>query len=119
MSSLADTDDNGVADGTFDQCNDTDLPEAMVREVGAGLAVTLLSLAGLGTGYIDDTLAGFNDLCSQDPNLASFCSVTDPSSFTAQEVQVFRYAIGSSDYGIDSCGGNNFTNCAVSNPSCP
>ncbi len=119
LSSLADTDDDGVADATFDQCDNTDLPDDMVREVGAGLAVTLLSLSGVGAGYIDGAVDSFTDLCSQDPSLASFCSVTDPASFSPAEVQAFRYAIGSNDYGIDSCGGQDISNCAASNPLCP
>lgn len=119
LSSLADTNDDGVADATFDQCDNVDLPEDMVREVGAGLAVTLLSLSAVGASYIDGAVGSFTNLCAQDPNLAPFCSLTDPTSFSPDEVQAFRYAIGSNDFGIDSCGGQNISNCAASNPSCP
>jgi hypothetical protein len=119
LSSLADLDDDGVADATFDQCDNNDLPEAMVREVGASLAVTILSLSAVGGGYIDGTVDSFADLCAQDPNLQPFCNTTDPTSFSAAEVQAFRYAIGSNDFGIDSCGGLNLSDCATSNPVCP
>lgn len=119
LSSLADIDADGNTDGTFDQCNTTDLPEPMVREVGAGIAVALLSLAAIGTSYVDDALADVNALCALDPNLNSICTNTDPATFTANEVQALRYAIGSNDVGIDSCGGNNFSDCAAANPSCP
>lgn len=119
LSSLADSDADGEADSTFNQCNVTDLPDAMVRELGSSIAVTLLSLAGVGTSYIDDATANINDLCGLDPNLAIFCTATDPTVFSAPQVQALRYAIGSRDFGINSCGGNNFVACAVANPVCP
>lgn len=119
LSSLADTDNDGTADGGFDQCDGADLPELMVRELGASVAVTLLSLSAVGTSYIDATLSDISSICAQDPNLAVFCSSTDPTSFNASEVQALRYIIGSSDFGVDSCGGNNFSNCAIANPICP
>ena len=119
LSALADTDDDGVADATFDQCDAGDLPEAQVRQVGASIATAILSLAAIGTGYIDDATSDVTALCALDPNLAVFCTSTDPAVFTAPQVQALRYAIGSSDVGINSCGGNNFTNCAIANPVCP
>lgn len=119
LSSLADTDDDGTADAAFDQCDDTDFPEARVRELGAGLAVAILSLTAVGTSYVDDTLSDVTAFCAIDPNLNSFCTATDPASFSANEVQALRYAVGSNDLGVDSCGGNNFTACAIANPSCP
>ena len=119
LSSLADIDDDGVADATFDQCNATDLPELMVRELGASIAVTLLSLSAVGTSYVDGALADVTALCALNPNLNVFCTSTDPTSFAAAEVQALRYAIGSNDFGINSCGNNDFTNCATANPACP
>lgn len=119
LSSLADQDDDGQADAGFDQCDDNDLPDERVRQLGSSLAVTLLSLSAIGASYIDSTLDDISTLCNQDPNLEPFCNTTDPSSFSSNEVQAFRYAIGSSDYGINSCGGLDFTDCAMSNPSCP
>ena len=121
LSSLADSDDDGTADAGFDQCDVTDFPEAMVRELGASVAVTLLSISAIGSSSIDtgDTLTDITDICSQDPNLAVFCTSTDPSSFSANEVQAMRYIVGSNDFGIDSCGGNNFSDCALANPACP
>ena len=125
LSALADqnnddvTDDDGTPAGTFDQCDNTDLPEAMVRQIGAGIGSALLSLAAVGASYVDDAISDVNTLCSQDPNLNVFCTADDPSVFGAAEVQALRYAIGSSDYGIDSCGGNDFSACALANPVCP
>lgn len=121
LSAFADTNNDGVADGTFDQCvDDTDnLPEARVRDIGASFATAILSLGAIGTSYIDGALTDVNAICAADPQLAVFCTSTDPTSFTAAQVQALRYAIGSNDFGIDSCGGNNFTNCALANPACP
>lgn len=119
LSALADLDDNGTADPAFDQCDAGDISDAQVREIGSNIAIALLSLTAIGTSYIDGALADVNSLCALDPNLAVFCSTTDPSTFTPVQVQALRYAIGSNDFGIDSCGGNNFTNCAILNPVCP
>ncbi len=119
LSSLADTDGDGVADATFDQCSNVDLPEAYVREIGTGIANTLLSLAAVGTSYVDDAVNDIAAICASDPNLNVFCTATDPTSFNANEVQFLRYVIGSSDLGINSCGGDNFSDCAMNNPACP
>lgn len=120
LSSLADADDDGTADGSFDQCNDTDFPDEMVRELGAGIGLTIASLAAIGTSYIDDATQEVQDLCDQHPDLNVFCQSTDPNGFSANEVQALRIAIGSSDLGIDSCSGNDFADCAVANAgSCP
>ncbi len=120
LSSRADADDDGSADAGFDQCDVNDLPDDLVREVGASLAVVIKSFAGIGTSFgTADALDDVQAICDADPNLAVYCNATDPSVFTANQVQALRYAIGSSDIGIDSCGGNDFTTCAVANPSCP
>jgi hypothetical protein len=119
LSAIADLDADGVADATFDQCDITDFPEQQVREIGSSIALALISLAAIGTSYVDGATADVTALCNLDPNLSRFCTNTDPSAFTANEVQALRYAIGSNDFGIDSCGGNDFANCAIANPSCP
>ena len=119
LSSLADTDDNGTADAGFDQCDNTDFPDATVRELGASLAVAITSLTALTTSYVDDTITEVNNLCALDANLNNYCTLTDPAAFSASEIQALRYLIGSNDAGIDSCGGNDFTNCAIANPVCP
>ena len=119
LSSLADTDDDDIADATFDQCDATDLPEVMVRQIGTGIGVALLSLAAVGTSYVDGAISGVQSLCDEDPNLSVFCTATDPASFSATEVQALRYAIGSNDFGINSCGNRDFSNCAAANPACP
>lgn len=121
LSAFADTNDDGTADVTFDQCvNDNDnLPEARVRDIGASFATAVLSLGAIGASYVDDAITDVNEICDADPQLAVFCTATDPSSFTAAQVQALRYAIGSNDFGIDSCGGNDFSDCAIANPSCP
>lgn len=117
LSFTSDTDNDDVADGTYDVC--TTIPDNLVRHVGAGIGSTLLSLAAVGTSYVDDAIADVNTLCAQDPNLNVFCTADDPSAFGANEVQALRWAIASSDYGIDACGGNDFSNCAIANPVCP
>jgi hypothetical protein len=123
LSAFADTDDDGVADAAFDICVDDDdnLPEARVRDVGASFATAILSLGAVGTSYVDDSVASIQAICDFDPSLAGLCTKTDPSTFTGPEVQALRYAIGSSDFGVDRCDGtgNDFTACAAANPVCP
>ncbi len=120
LSSLADTDDDGAADGTFDQCDNTDFPDTMVRELGSSIGTTIASLGAIGTSYIDGATQEVEALCDEHPNLEIFCSPTDPADFDPAEVEALRIAIGSSDLGINSCGGNDFGDCALANVgSCP
>ncbi len=122
LSSLADTDDNGSADATFDQCNNTDFPDEMVRELGHSLGLTIVSLQAIGTDYIEGATDEVQALCQADNNdyLEVFCQAVEPEDFNSNEVQALRLAIGSSDIGIDSCGGNNFEDCTAANAgSCP
>ncbi len=119
LSSLADTDDDGAADAAFEQCDiaNDDLPEAMVRQVGASMGVIITSLAAIGTDYIDSAVSDIAALCAppSPPELVAVCNKTEPGDFTAQEVRFLRYVLGSNDIGIDSCaGGGNDTNaCAA------
>ncbi len=113
LSAFADNDNDGAADAGFDQCDTALLPEDRVREIGASLATAILSLGAIGTSYIDGALSDFNTICALDANLAAICNTTDPDSFSDDEVRYLRYAIGSNDYGIDSCGGNDFVACAA------
>ncbi len=119
LSSLADTDDDGNADPSFEQCDiaNDDLPDAMVRELGASLGVVLTSLGAIGTDYIDDSLSDISSLCAppSPPEMAAICNKTEPGDFTADEVRFLRYAVGSNDIGIDSCagGGNDLNSCAA------
>ena len=124
LSSLADTDDDGMADNggapanTFDQCDADDLSDTNVREFGASLAIAIQSLTATGTAYIEDTLNEVSSFCTL-PGLADVCAKTEPDNFEPVEVQTLRYLIGSNDFGIDSCGSNDFANCAIANPVCP
>ena len=114
LSSRADADDDQATDAGFDQCNTTHLPTIEAREIGSGLSHMILSLAAVGTSYID--VSEITTMCGLDPQLAAFCNTTDPTTFTDPQLSVLRVAVGASDTGINSCADNDFNNCLIANP---
>lgn len=113
LSHYADDNEDQVVDGGFDQCDLVAFPAADVAIIGAALANSLLSLTAIGTGYVDDATTDVTALCGLHPDLAVFCTQTDPSLFTPDQIKALRYIIGSSDYGLNSCGGRDFPTCTA------
>lgn len=109
LSRYADIDGNGVVDAGFDHCDLVDLPDAAVREIGTGTAHAILSASAAGSDINQDVLTEITDLCALDPNLNTFCTNTDPSAYSATEVQILRTLVGSSDFGIGACTGDLLT----------
>lgn len=105
LNRYADTDSDGSPDAGFDHCDNTDFPEDGVREIGSGIAQSILSIAAVGSGLSDDALQEITDLCAIDPQLNVFCTTTDKNAFNATEVSALRSVLGSSDLGIGSCVG--------------
>lgn len=101
----ADPDDDGdVSD--FDHCDTDIFPDEAVRHIGSGTANAILSAAASGTNVSDETLADITAFCGEHPDLSTFCTSTDPSAYSTDEVRVLRSALGSSDFGIGSCTGD-------------
>lgn len=115
LSSRADADNDQVADAGFDQCDEvTDLPTAEAREIGSGLALFLKSIAAVGASYFDIT--AIQTACAINADTMAMCDTTDPTLITNDQLSTLRVFLGSSDYGINSCGGADFTNCLLANP---
>ena len=111
LNAHADSDDsNGEPDSGWDACADNadNLPEASAREVGAGMGTALVNLEAIsektkiGSGQtsaltdICDTLEGLN------PDF-DFCSITDPSSYSEDQVKGIRSIIQSKEVGLGTC----------------
>lgn len=109
LSRYADTDNDGVADATFDHCSNTDLPDDAVGEVGTGIALSILSVSSVASDISADTFAEITDLCALDPNLNVFCTVTNKNDYTALQLRALRAVIGSNDFGISACTGDFLT----------
>ena len=121
LSALADPDDDGTPIANV-QCNGGILTNAEIDEVGSGIANILLSLAAIGGNFAGSSLDDINALCSASlgpplDQVQTFCNSTGP--YTGPQRTALRWLIGSSDYGINSCSGNDFANCALANPVCP
>ena len=110
LSRYFDLDGDGIADAGADHCDDTDFPEAFVREIGTGMANAILSINAVASDISSDALADITSYCNMDVNLNVFCTNTDPTSYTALEVRALRQLVGSSDLGVGTCG--NFTDLA-------
>lgn len=119
ISAHADNDDfDGNPDVGWNACtNDaSNFPEASVREVGTGLGNALTSLTAIsgqstiGSDQTDTFTDGCADLAALNPAL-DFCSVTDSSAFTADQVKGIRSIVQANEWvGIGSCN-NTLDNC--------
>lgn len=121
LSAIADQDANATVDAGFDQCNATDFTDAQARAVGVSIATMITSLGAIGTSYIDGAISGVNSVCGVTVpyDLSAICTATSPSDFSPEQVRYIRYLIGSSDYGINSCGSDFATCAATHEPNCP
>lgn len=106
LSRYADSDSDGVADAGFDHCDLVDFPDDAVREIGTGIANAILSISDVSASISSDALTDIMDTCALDPNLNTFCTTTDKSSYSATEVRVLRAILGSTDQGIGACPGS-------------
>ncbi|MCB9025073.1 MAG: hypothetical protein H6625_02040 [Bdellovibrionaceae bacterium] len=118
------TTSDGTVDGDFDACQDNTspgVPEAYVREVGIGLAIASTSLtAAISSGGLTgaDELTSATSACTALEALGAqfnFCSQTDPSALTADQVKAIRWTM--MDNQSIGLGGAN--NCDLSGVSCP
>ena len=110
LARYADADDDGVTDASFDHCDLTDFPDTAVREIGTGLANAILSIDAVASDLVPGTLSAITSICAQDPNLNVFCTNTDATAYSVNEVRFLRALVGSSGQGIGACAGN-FSDC--------
>lgn len=106
LSRYADSDNDGAADAAFDHCDLVDFPDDAVREIGTGIANAILSISAVSGSISSDALADILATCALDPNLNSFCTTTDKTSYTALEVRALRAILGSTDQGVGACPGS-------------
>lgn len=105
LNRYADLDNDGTVDAGFDNCDPGQLPEAAVREIGSGTALAILSAEASAASLNPDLLGDITGLCAVDPLLNTFCTTTDPSAYSALEVQALRTIIGMTDFGLGVCVG--------------
>ena len=102
----ADADRDGTVDGTFDSCDNTDLPRDEVKQVVSGFGLLIENVAALGTnisGSLSGSVTSINAVCV---GLGLTCNVTDPTAISDGDADSFRDAIKSSSttmIGIETC----------------
>lgn len=124
LATYADADHNGSPDAGFNSCDNTDLPEDFVRQIGSSIIHTYSSLMAIGDqddvadGALNQIKALLNtvdasyDLCNDTPDGSGDCTNTDPADFNAADLRAIRTFVGESNaIGIGSCTGD-FAACA-------
>lgn len=111
LSLYTDSDDNGTVDGGYDTCAvgasrvAGNMTTADVRQVGTGITLAVANIGAL-AGVIDlggDELADINAACSVLNGLApalNFCTITDPTAFTADHLRAIRGLLRETSDGI-------------------
>jgi hypothetical protein len=104
LAKVADTDDDGVVDPSFNAC--TTMTDADVRQIGTGLTLTMLGLTN--SGFAMNGGSAFTDVCTRlaaAAGSASICTKTTASDFSASELLALRAMMKSSEIGFGTCGG--------------
>lgn len=111
LATYADLDDDGVADGTFDSCNTTKLPDAKARDLGTGITLAMAALTASGAPVAGAALSGFTTACASLPAPAQFCTIYDPAAFSANMVKAINGLVRTQDYvGLGTCA-DTLANC--------
>ncbi len=106
LSRYVDGDSDGVADAGFDHCDLLAFPDDAIREIGTGIANAILSISDVGASISSDALTDIMATCALDPSLNTFCTTTDKTLYTVNEVRALRAILGSTDQGIGACAGS-------------
>ncbi|MGE4130867.1 MAG: hypothetical protein AB7F86_04480 [Bdellovibrionales bacterium] len=117
LNAYADTNNDGSGDAGFDFCASGSLPDADTQEIGTGITLAIEALTAL-SGSVSlgsSSLSTINTACSSMVGGYDFCSVTDPSAFTANQIKGIRTILNEdSSVGVGTnCSGN------VSACACP
>ncbi len=104
---LADTDQDGNKDGTFDVCATGSFSDNNVKEVFTGLGLILENFSGV-TSQIANANAGtgvtsLTAICTALLGSAAECAITDTASVDSDSVDAMRDLLNSDSLGIGSC----------------
>jgi hypothetical protein len=100
----ADTNDDGSADGGWDACT---LSASLKGEIGTGLTISVASLAQTGTSVGGTLSSSINSICTTLGPSFDFCSITDSSAFTSDQLRAIGALTKSTDQpGVGTCAGN-------------
>lgn len=105
LAKVADTDDDGLIDPSFDPC--TTMTDADVRQIGTGLTLAILGITN--SGITLNTGSAFTDLCARLAVLSgtsSICTKTAAASFSAAELLALRSMMKGNEIGFNTCGGS-------------
>lgn len=109
LAAYADLDDDGSADGGFDACDTGDLPEAMLRQFGVGITLSVATLNASGSSVASSLQSAITTACTTLAGVNpayNFCSITDPTSFTVDHLKALAGLIHSTDNpGVGTCAG--------------
>lgn len=110
LAHYADSNDDGTADAGFDPCDTNDLPTAVLREIGTGITIAVASLSATGGSVGASLASSVSSACSVlagvNPAL-NFCSITDPSAFTANQLKAIGGIVRTTDNpGLGTCAGD-------------
>ena len=105
LAKIADTDDDGVVDPSFVSCS---MADADAGQVGTGLTIALNAINNSGVALLSAVTTSLTSLCTTAASTsgdAQICAHTDASSFTANDLKVFKSMIEASEIGFNTCGG--------------
>lgn len=109
LATYADLNNDGSADVGFDACDRGDIPEAMVRQFGTGITLAVASLNASGSSIASSLGTAVTTACTTLTGVNpayNFCSITDPASFTSNQIKALSGLIHSSDNpGVGTCAG--------------
>lgn len=106
LRSIADTDQDGVADAAYDSCNSTKLSDTNLNQIITGMGLFINYSAALSsTGGAGTSFTSISNTCTL---LGISCNITDPNSasITASVRDAFRDLIKSTDMGVETACGN-------------
>lgn len=116
LSKNADLNQDGIPDAGFNACSTTSMSDSDAAEVAVSLANILNSLNAISasSNIASGQLSSVSGLCSQVATLQpsyNFCTLTQASSITANQLKGVRSIIQENQYlGIGSCN-NQLVNC--------
>ena len=122
---LADTDHDGVPDAGWDKCNAATISDLQVGEIGVSITRILDSLGNAGATLSGLPNASITSLCNTIDTLlgggSTMCARTDPTAYSAAELDGLRGLISANEVGLVTCGAATPTtvNCLPSLPQCP
>lgn len=103
---VADVDQDGSTDATFDSCDSGKISEDYLRQVVSGMGLVIDNLAAV-SAVLSGNSSALTDLDTIKNTCGSACSITDPNS-SSFNATVTRNLLKSSDKGIEPSSGCTF-----------